>query len=146
MTSTENLTMHASKRRFARLSLVALGFLLACGEPTAPVHTSRQAQSQPQSSRRTPTSSTSVNGLLNVTNGVTTLVGDLLPCAVTTDQWNTASIGPKGGRLNVGPHSLVIPAGRALAPDADHGPRGARQQRPRGVLSRAGCSSRRRRR
>ena len=51
------------------------------------------------------------NGLLNVTNGVTTLIGDLLPCSVTTDQWNTANIGPNGGRLNVGPHSLVIPRG-----------------------------------
>ena len=37
MTPTENTTMHAGKRRFARLSLIALGFLLACGETTAPV-------------------------------------------------------------------------------------------------------------
>ncbi|MDQ2766451.1 MAG: hypothetical protein M3Y30_04775 [Gemmatimonadota bacterium] len=42
---------------------------------------------------------------------MTTLIGDLLPCSVPTEQWNTASIGPKGGRLNVGPHQLVIPAG-----------------------------------
>jgi len=51
------------------------------------------------------------NGILNVTNGVTTLLGNLLPCNVSTDQWNTASIGPEGGRLNVGPHTLVIPRG-----------------------------------
>lgn len=30
---------------------------------------------------------------------------------MTTEQWNTANIGPKGGRLNVGPHTLVIPPG-----------------------------------
>ncbi|HEV7706368.1 MAG TPA: hypothetical protein VGO46_18875 [Gemmatimonadaceae bacterium] len=109
MTFTENSTMYAGKRRFARLSLVALGFLLACGEPTAPV----TPVAKPTAPAVAPNANLVdiFNGLLNVTNGVTTLVGDLLPCAVTTEQWNTASIGPKGGRLNVGPHSLVIPAG-----------------------------------
>ena len=109
MTSTENPTMYASKRRFARLSLVALGFLLACGDPTAPV----TPVAKPTAPAVMPNANlvNVFNGLLNVTNGVTTLIGDLLPCAVTTDQWNTANIGPNGGRLNVGPHSLVIPRG-----------------------------------
>jgi hypothetical protein len=112
MTSTENSIMHASKRRFARLSLVALGFLLACGEPTAPV-TPVAKPTAPTAPVVAPNANLVdvVNGLLNVTNGVTTLIGDLLPCAVSTEQWNTASIGPNGGRLNVGPHSLVIPRG-----------------------------------
>lgn len=48
---------------------------------------------------------------LNITNGVTTIVGQLLPCNVPTDQWNTASIGPRGGRLDIGPHTPVIPSG-----------------------------------
>jgi hypothetical protein len=109
MTSTENSNMHASKRRFARLSLVALGFLLACGDPTAPV----APVAKPVAPAVVPNANLVdvFNGLLNVTNGVTTLVGDLLPCSVSTDQWNTASIGPNGGRLNIGPHSLVIPKG-----------------------------------
>jgi hypothetical protein len=109
MTSTENLTMHASKRRYARLSLVALGFLLACGDPTAPV----TPVAKPTAPVVLPNANLVdiFNGLLNVTNGVTTLIGDLLPCSVTTDQWNTANIGPNGGRLNVGKHSLVIPRG-----------------------------------
>jgi hypothetical protein len=110
MTFTENPTMYAGKRRYARLSLVALGFLLACGEPTAPV----APVAKPTAPVVAPNANligNVVNGLLNVTNGVTTLIGDLLPCSVTTDQWNTASIGPNGGRLNVGPHSLVIPRG-----------------------------------
>jgi len=101
--------MHAGKRRFAQLSLLALGFLLACGEPTAPV----AAVAKPVAPVVVPNASLVdiANGLLNVTNGVTTLIGDLLPCSVTTDQWNTANIGPNGGRLNVGPHSLVFPRG-----------------------------------
>lgn len=101
--------MHAGKRRTAALTLVALGFLLACGEPTAPVTPVAKATAptvRPDASLVDIT-----NGLLNVTNGVLTLVGNLLPCTVPTDQWNTASIGPKGGRLNVGPHQLVIPQG-----------------------------------
>jgi hypothetical protein len=109
MTPTENTTMHAGKRRFARLSLLALGFLLACGEPTAPV----TPVAKPAAPVVLPNASLVdiANGLLNVTNGVTTFVGELLPCSVTTEQWNTANIGPNGGRLNVGPHSLVIPRG-----------------------------------
>jgi hypothetical protein len=109
MTLTENLTMHARKLPFARLTLVALAFLLACGEPTAP-STSAAVKAAPVVH---PDASLVdiTNGILNVTNGVATLLGDLLPCNVTTDQWNSASIGPAGGRLNIGPHSLVIPRG-----------------------------------
>ena len=125
--------MYASKRRFARLSLVALGFLLACGEPTAPV----TPVAKPTAPAVMPNANLVdvFNGLLNVTNGVTTLIGDLLPCAVTTDQWNTANIGPNGGRLNVGPHSLVIPRRSTHPPNADFGARRPRQPRPRRVLA-----------
>jgi hypothetical protein len=103
--------MHQSKRRPARLILVALGFLLACGEPTAPVAPAPKAAAptlQPDASL--------IGGLLTLTggllNGVTTLVGNLLlPCNVTTDQWNSAWIGPNGGKLSVGNHQLVVPRG-----------------------------------
>lgn len=109
MTLTENLTMHARKRPYARLTLVALAFLLACAEPTAPATPAAVIAApvvRPDANLVDIT-----NGILNVTNGITTLLGDLLPCNVSTDQWNTASIGPEGGRLNVGPHTLVIPRG-----------------------------------
>ena len=101
--------MHARKRPYARLTLVALAFLLACGEPTAPA-TPAAVVAAPVV-RPDATLVDITNGILNVTNGITTLVGNLLPCNVATDQWNTASIGPDGGRLNVGPHTLVIPRG-----------------------------------
>lgn len=107
MNFTENRTMHRS-RPYARLALVALAFVLACGEPTAPAAPAVVAAPvvRPDANLVDIT-----NGILNLTNGLTTLIGDLLPCNVTTDQWNTANIGPDGGRLNVGPHSLVIPRG-----------------------------------
>jgi hypothetical protein len=108
MNSTENRTMNRS-RPYARLALVALAFVLACGEPTAPATPAAVAVApvvRPDANLVDIT-----NGILNLTNGLTTLIGDLLPCNVTTDQWNTANIGPEGGRLNVGPHSLVIPRG-----------------------------------
>lgn len=95
-------------RPYARLALVALAFVLACGEPTAPA--ARAVVAAPVV-RPVANLVDITNGILNLTNGLTTLIGDLLPCNVTTDQWNTANIGPEGGRLNVGPHSLVIPRG-----------------------------------
>lgn len=104
--------MHARKRPHARLALVALALLLACGETTAP-----EAAVAPSEMAAAPAVHPNANlvditnGIFSVTNGLTTLLGDLLPCDVATDQWNTASIGPKGGRLNVGPHTLVIPRG-----------------------------------
>jgi len=110
MTFTEFPSMHTGKRRFARLSLVALGFLLACGDPTAPA----TPVAKPVAPVVLPDANLIgglTNSLLNITNGLTTLVGSLLPCSITTDYYNTATIGPSGGRLNVGPHSLVIPAG-----------------------------------
>lgn len=97
-------------RPYARLALVALAFVLACGEPTAPAKPAAVAAApvvRPDGNLVDIT-----NGILNLTNGLTTLVSDLLlPCNVTTEQWNTANIGPEGGRLDVGPHSLVIPRG-----------------------------------
>jgi hypothetical protein len=112
MTFTEELHMHTSKRRPVRLVLAALGFLLACGDPTAPAASA--AKNEAPIVRADANLVDVVNGLFKVTNGVTTLLGDLLPCNVTSEQWNTASIGPRGGTLEIGPHQLVIPAG-ALA-------------------------------
>ena len=125
--------MHARKRPYARLTLVALAFLLACGEPTAPATPAAVVAApvvRPDANLVDIT-----NGILNVTNGITTLIGDLLPCNVTTDQWNTASIGPEGGRLNVGPHTLVIPRGalRSRTQITAHAVRG--NQRARGVFA-----------
>jgi hypothetical protein len=109
MNLTEKPTMHARKLPHARLTLVALAFLLACGEPTAPA--TPAVVVAPPVVHPDANLIGITNGILNITNGVTTLLGDLLPCNVTTDQWNTANIGPDGGRVNIGPHSLVIPRG-----------------------------------
>ena len=105
--------MYAPKRSHTWLALATLGFLMACGEPTAPATpVVKVATAAPAPNANLIGITTGItNGLFGITNGIGTLLGDLLPCNVTTEQWNTANIGPAGGRLNVGPHSLVIPRG-----------------------------------
>jgi hypothetical protein len=113
MNHTENAPMYAPKRSHAWLALAALGFLMACGEPTAPATPAVKSAPAVQAPNASLSSVITgvTNGLFTVTNGVGTLLGDLLPCVVTTEQWNTATIGPAGGKLDVGPHTLVIPRG-----------------------------------
>ena len=101
--------MSPRNRPYASMVLAALAFLLACTEPTAPA--TPAAVAAPPVVHPDANLVDITNGILNITNGVTTLVGQLLPCDVPTDQWNTASIGPRGGRLDIGPHTLVIPTG-----------------------------------
>jgi hypothetical protein len=105
--------MYDRKRSHTWLALATLGFLIACSEPTAPAASAGKVATPVQSPNASLIGITTgiTNGLFTVTNGIGTLVGNLLPCNVTTEQSNTASIGPAGGRLDVGPHSLVIPRG-----------------------------------
>lgn len=109
MNFTENGTMSPRNRPYARFALAALAFMLACAEPTAP--SAPAVVAAPPVMRPDANLVDITNGILNITNGVATLVGQLLPCNVPTDQWNTASIGPRGGRLDIGLHTLVIPSG-----------------------------------
>lgn len=100
-------------RSFARFrpqfALVALGLVLGCGDAGTPM-----------SPKPAPTPDASlvdvVRGVLGLTNVVTSLVDNLLVCTLQTEQQASAIIGPSGGSLSFGPHSLVIPAGALSAP------------------------------
>ena len=47
------------------------------------------------------------------TSGAT---GTLLGCASREAQYGSATVGPQGGELDVGPHRVIIPAGALLVP------------------------------
>jgi hypothetical protein len=101
-----------SLRRFAlRGTAAAVLLLAACspdrGAPVAPVAPVAHAAAAPNPDL--------VGGVLNTTTGlVGGVVKGLLPCKVTQSYTTSKVIGPFGGTIKVGPHSLVIPAG-ALA-------------------------------
>lgn len=90
-------------------ALVALGLALGCSEAGAP--TSPKTAPPPDASLIDV-----VHGLLGVTKGVTDLLGDLLVCTLQPENQNSATIGPNGGTINFGPHSLVVPKGALKVP------------------------------
>lgn len=77
--------------------LLAVSAAISCGldkAPTAPPAPTPQADL-----------------LGGVLGGVTNLVGSLLTCSPLPFDADSARIGPNGGTLSMGPHSLVIPKG-----------------------------------
>lgn len=97
--------MRSLARFRPQLVLVALGLVLGCSDAGTPM-----------SPKPAPTPDPSligiVQGLLGTTTKiVTTLVDNLLVCTLQVNQQNSAVIGPNGGKLSVGQHSLVIPKG-----------------------------------
>jgi hypothetical protein len=100
--------MRTLKPNRSKYALVMLGFLLACGEQNAPM--------APRAPKPDASLIDVTNGLLNVTNGLTSLVGDLLVCTLQPEQSSSAVIGPAGGNISFGHHSLDIPRGALNAP------------------------------
>lgn len=101
--------MRSLARYRSQLALVALGLVLGCGvaDPVAP--------------KPAPPADASlisvVQGLLGgTTKIVTSLVDNLLVCTLQLPQENSATIGPNGGKIAFGPHSLVIPRGALRGP------------------------------
>jgi hypothetical protein len=96
--------MRSLARFRPQLVLVALSLVLGCSDAGTPM-----------SPKPAPTPDPSligvVQGLLGVTKIVTNLVDNLLVCTLQLPQQNSATIGPNGGKLSFGPHSLVIPKG-----------------------------------
>jgi len=91
------------------VALVALGLVLGCseaGSPTAP-----KAAPAPDASLID-----IVHSLLGVTKGVTNLLDNLLVCTLQPENRSSAIIGPNGGTIKFGPHSLVIPKGALQSP------------------------------
>ena len=95
------------------VALVALGLVFGCseaGSPTAP-----KPVPPPDASLVDV-----VHGLLGITTGVvkgvTDLVGNLLVCTLQPEYQNSATIGPNGGTLKFGPHSLEVPKGALNVP------------------------------
>jgi hypothetical protein len=84
-----------------RLAVVALclSLALACGDHT-PTAAPQVVSPAPQADL--------IGGLLGATG--------LLKCSALPYASSTATIGPLGGRISAGPHTLVIPSGALAAP------------------------------
>lgn len=74
------------------LALAALGLVLGCGDAAAPTSPKPAPQPAPQPD------------------------ASLIVCTLQPEQRSSATIGPNGGTLSFGPHSLVIPKGALRAP------------------------------
>jgi hypothetical protein len=90
-----------------KLSALLLGAILvsaSCGEPslTKPV-----AQPSAQAVNASPDL---IGGLLQPIDGLAKNLG-LLSCRPLPTAWAQQTVGPLGGVINIGPHSLVIPPG-----------------------------------
>lgn len=98
------MSLRASSARVALAGLVTLGLLACTAEPLDPSADSRPAV--------TPSL---VGGLLGGITGTTTKLLttalQLLTCPLELPQQSSAVIGAAGGRLAVGRHELVVPAG-----------------------------------
>lgn len=99
----------SSPRRIRALSTAALSLLVAltalsCNSDQSPTAVRQSTAAQP-----TPRELLG----LPILGGLTET---LLPCNVTTTTTATKTIGPDGGTLTVGPHTLVIPAGALASP------------------------------
>lgn len=121
--------------RFARRTLTALALVVAvaCSDPGAP----------------TP----AAVDLSGADAAIGLLRGSLLSCVPLAADSASATIGPAGGVINVGPHALVVPAEALAAPvtitavapsdtvrRVDFGPDGLQFARPaRLTMSYAGC-------
>lgn len=90
--------------RIASASLLVALLTLSCSD-----HSPTGVQPQPQAGALTPRQLLG----LPILGGV---VEALLPCNVTTTSTATQTIGPYGGVLIVGPHSLIVPPGALAAP------------------------------
>jgi hypothetical protein len=89
------------RRRFL-LTAVALGFVAACegSSTTAPNRLVGPRES-------VASNDTHVPGAIGASNGAGAMNG----CTPRDPQYGTATIGPSGGELMVGPHRLIIPPG-----------------------------------
>lgn len=97
--------MRSLARFRPQLFLVALGLVLGCSDAGTPM-----------SPKPAPTPDPSLIGglvqtVFGVTKIVTNLVDNLLVCTLQPVQQNSATIGPNGGKISFGRHSLVIPKG-----------------------------------
>jgi hypothetical protein len=94
-------------RRFSTLLAVAtlaVGLACAGSDATAPTQLAATGRASADKGGSTPGS---VGGPHIITNGL----GGLQGCTPRDPQYGTATIGPNGGELDVGPNRLIIPAG-----------------------------------
>lgn len=111
-------------RRLRWFSVLGLALLLSVGvsctstDTTAPV-TSAPEQGSPQFGLigdLTDGLTGSVDDLTNTVVGTLGSVSDLLPCSPQLYDKETETIGPEGGFIRVGTHTLVIPSGALSSP------------------------------
>lgn len=90
------------KRTRSSLAMVLCAVLLtiSCG-PDSP--TAARAP--------TPPANDLLGGVTTLLGGTTKLVGSLLTCQKLPEASNSQLIGPSGGQLQIGPHTLTVPAG-----------------------------------
>ena len=96
------MSFTVSYRKLVAASVAAL--LFACSDANAPLAPTQEPAPRP--------SETLGSTLGGVVNGVVTVVNSLLlQCSTQTYAKTTAPIGPAGGTIKFGNHSLVIPRG-----------------------------------